>query len=280
MPLIECFIAMGDAVMRDITVNVDLATEAEPAVACALALARRYGALLTGLQIMPPNLLGSFGMPDALSLSDQEATERRAWWRELCRRHEVAGELELPQGAYVPTLARRSLLSDLLVSPLPMDSPQAPTVAGELSRALFAGSAPLLLVPQGYAGNFDFRSIAIGWNGSPEALRAIHAALPLLREADDVTVFDGDRARPPGMPPALPPLPLREWFGRQGIRFHWVGFDPEQDIGPALHGEAQARHAELLVMGAWGRSRMSELVLGGATRWLLAHARMPLLLAH
>jgi len=37
------------------------------------------------------------------------------------------------------------------------------------------------------------------------------------------------------MPPALPPLPLREWFGRQGIRFHWVGFDPEQDIGPALH---------------------------------------------
>lgn len=57
-------------------------------------------------------------------------------------------------------------------------------------------------------------------------------------------------------------------------------FHPGEHVGTELLGEADAMRADLLVMGAWGRSRVSELVLGGATRHVLTHARFPLLLAH
>jgi len=265
--------------MRDITVNVGAATEAEPAVACALALAGRFDAFLTGLEVLPgtPLPVATAGAAASSSAAPGDAASRQAWWQALCRRHGVAGAWETARGRYVPTLALRSLFSDLLVESLPVGSPEGPAVAEALSRVLFEGSAPLLLVPQRFAGDFDFRRIAVGWNGSREALRAIHAALPLLRGADEVTVYDGDRSGPPGTPPALR---LREWLERSGVRFHWIGFDGEPMAGEVLDDDAVAWHAGLLVAGAWGRSRMGELVLGGATGWLLGHARLPLLLAH
>jgi len=265
--------------MRDITVNVGVATEAEPAVACALSLAKRFGAFLTGLQILPeaPPLPGTARAAEPLAAAEDAAASRQAWWDALCRRHGVSGAWETPCGMYVPTLALRSLLSDVLVESLPVGSPEGLAIVDELSRVLFKGSAPLLLVPQNCTGDFEFRRIAVGWNGSSEALRAIYAALPLLRVAHEVIVYDGDRSGLPGAPPMLR---LREWLGHRGVRCQWIGFDPEQMVGSALHDDAQARHAGLLVMGAWGRSRMSELVLGGATRWLLGHSRLPMLLAH
>lgn len=264
--------------MRDITVNVGAATEAEPAVACALSLAKRFGAFLTGLQILPEvPLFAATAGAAALPAAADDPVSRHAWWNALCLRHGVSGAWETPHGRYVPTLALRSLLSDVLVESLPVGSPEGPVIADELSRVLFEGSAPMLLVPQRCAGDFDFRRIAIGWNGSSEALRAIYAALPLLRVAHEVTVYDGDRSGLPGAPPMLQ---LREWLAHRGVRFHWIGFDPKQKVGSALHDDAQSRHAGLLVMGAWGRPRMSELVLGGVTRWLLGHSRLPMLLAH
>ena len=167
--------------MRDITVNVGSATEAEPAVACALSLAKRYGAFLTGLQVLPGN-------PLFAAAAGTDAVSRRTWWEALCRGQGISGAWETPRGAYVPTLALRSLLSDVLVGSLPAGSPEAAAIIEEWSRLLLEGSAPLLLVPQGGTADFDFRHIAIGWNGSGQALRAIRAALPLLRDAHEVTV--------------------------------------------------------------------------------------------
>ena len=256
--------------MRDITVNVGSATEAEPAVACALSLARRYGAFLTGLQVVPGN-------PPFPAAAGADAQSRRAWWEALCRGHGISGAWETPRGPYVPTLALRSLLSDVLVGSLPAGSPEAAPLIEEWSRVLLEGSAPVLLVPRGGTAEFDFRHIAIGWNGSGQALRAIHAALPLLRDAHEVTVYDGCRSGAPGAPPA--PW-LREWLDRHGVRFQRIDFAPGREVGRRLHDDAQARRAGLLVMGAWGRSRMSERVLGGATHWLLGDSRLPMLLAH
>jgi nucleotide-binding universal stress UspA family protein len=93
-----------------------------------------------------------------------------------------------------------------------------------------------------------------------------------------VQVFDGERSGLPGISP--PPLPLRAWFQRHGIEAKWQPFPVEHDEGPALLAAAKAFGADLLIMGAWGRSRISELALGGATRWMLKHTTLPLFLAH
>ena len=55
---------------------------------------------------------------------------------------------------------------------------------------------------------------------------------------------------------------------------------PTAKAGEALLNQAYAMHADLLVMGAWGHSRMTELILGGTTRHVLEHAQLPVLMAH
>jgi nucleotide-binding universal stress UspA family protein len=75
-------------------------------------------------------------------------------------------------------------------------------------------------------------------------------------------------------------LPLRAWLARQGVTVEWERFDDSPHTGKALLDEARAMDADLLVMGAWGRSRLSELVLGGATRHVLDHTHLPVLMAH
>jgi nucleotide-binding universal stress UspA family protein len=75
-------------------------------------------------------------------------------------------------------------------------------------------------------------------------------------------------------------LPLRAWLERHGVTVEWQRFDGGGHTGRALLEAARTMDANLLVMGAWGRSRLSELALGGATRYVLDHTHLPLLMAH
>ncbi|MET0330333.1 MAG: universal stress protein, partial [Dyella sp.] len=185
---------------------------------------------------------------------------------------------EVIRGPYVSVLAKRSQLTDLLVCALPVSAPEAPAGFDLLTRVMFDDAAPMLLLPDAWTGSLSPKRVLIAWNGSGEAARAVRAALPLLRRATDVVVLDGERPGPTGFSP--PPLGLRDWLNRQGVVAQWSSLEVISDVGMALQARAQAMHADLLVMGAWGHSRMNELVLGGATRWLLDNAAQPLLLSH
>ncbi len=76
----------------------------------------------------------------------------------------------------------------------------------------------------------------------------------------------------------MPPIPLYEWLQRHDVDAQWESFQGEPDAGRNLQQRASQLDADLLVLGAWGRSRITELILGGATRWLLEHASLPLFL--
>lgn len=265
--------------MLDFIVNVGRADADAPLVRGALDLARRQQAFLTGLQLVPvrPSLMA---VPDAIALiaeEEQDALARRDWWLELCRSSGVTGEWEVLRGIYATALARRSQLADFVISELQVSDPDAPAGFDHLTRTLFADVVPMLLMPDTWQGLMQAQRVLIAWNGSAEAARAIKAALPLLAKAAVVQVLDGERAGLAGISP--PSLPMREWLQRHGIQAHWQPFPTEHDVGPAFQREAQSMRADLLVMGAWGRSRISELVLGGATRWMLENAAVPLFLA-
>ncbi|HWX67584.1 MAG TPA: universal stress protein [Rhodanobacter sp.] len=266
--------------MLDIILNIDGANDDSFLLRSAMELARREHAFLTGLQIVAiyPSLLG---VPDASMLLDaeeQDALARRPWWLDLCSKAGTAGEWEVIRGLYVASLAKRSQLADFVISTLSTEAHAVIAGVGELTRVLFADGAPMLLVPDAWQKPLQTRRVMIAWNGSGEAARAIKAALPLLMHAAEVHVLDGELDGLPGISPPSPPI--RAWLRRHGIQAHWHPFDGGHDAGRILQAEATAMQADLLVMGAWGRSRMSELVLGGATRWLLDHALQPLFLAH
>ena len=266
--------------MLDLIINLDRLEDDAPACAVGLATASALGAFATGMHVVavyPPVM----AMPEALAMLDTEeraAQTFSARWDALCAQHGVQGEWEVIRGAYVPILAKRSRLAQFIVTELPVRNPDAPIGFDNITRTLFDDGAPMLLVPETWRSTAAPRRIVVAWNGSGEAASAVKAALPLLTRAEKVLVLDGERTGLPGLSP--PPLPLRAWLDRHGVAVQWQRFDQGAHVGKALLDASRELSADLLVMGAWGRSRLSELALGGATRYVLDHTHLPLLMAH
>lgn len=267
--------------MYEIIVNVDRMEDDVAPTRLGLAIAAQLQAFATGVHIVQ-QIPAVAAIPEALAIIEAEEESARrcnTWWNGLCASAGVAGAWEVLRGQYVPMLAARSRMGDLMVSPWPYESSELTVGFDVVTRTLFAGGIPMLLVPENFEVTAAPRRILVAWNGSGEATEAIRAALPLLRRAEAVHLLDGWRPTLPGFGP--PPLPVAAWLMRQDVTVErQQRFDPGSDAGAALLAEARAMRADLLVMGAWGRPRLSELVLGGTTHHVLAHAQLPLLVAH
>ena len=118
--------------------------------------------------------------------------------------------------------------------------------------------------------------IALAWNGSAEAARAVAGALPLLHNAEEVHILTAASARTD----VERADGLARYFGWQGLSCERHAMYPTSQVGPALLAKARELRADLLVMGGYGRSRVSELVFGGVTRTVLGQYGLPILLAH
>jgi len=172
-------------------------------------------------------------------------------------------------------LPRRARLADLSVFTR-LDDDAAPDQQGLIEATLLGAGRPLLLVPPTAPQSIG-HAVAIAWNGSAEAARAVAYAMPLIESASAVHVLTAGTAAAETDPSAE----LAEYLEWRGITCERrpVSADGEA-VGVALLSTAADAGADLLVMGGYGRSRLRELVLGGVTRHVLAHADMPILMAH
>lgn len=145
---------------------------------------------------------------------------------------------------------------------------------------ILKAAVPCIVVPRPAMRTTLFARIAIGWNGSPEAMRALYAALPFLKGARVLLLRGEERDRYPGVQ-WNPPFDIDAYLEERDIEVERKSIDARPDeVGAALLAEAAKFRADLLVMGAYGRSRFSEWMLGGATRHVLARADIPVLLRH
>jgi hypothetical protein len=267
--------------MFEILINTEEMRDDNPVVQVGLALASRHNAYATGLNIIGV-VPSTVYMPDVMTVLETQECEARqmdAWWMNKCREHGIQGAWEVIRGEYVPVLARRSCMADIAVSRLPNRERGYPTGMDYVTRVLLAAASPMLLVPPQWDGHFRQERILVAWNSTEESMRALRASVPFLREAEMVCMVDGCSYPVPGIAP--PPLPVRAWLTRQGVTMHAVQqFPATTKVGEDLLNHAYAMHADLLVMGAWGHSRVSELILGGTTRYVLEHAKLPVLMAH
>ncbi len=168
-------------------------------------------------------------------------------------------------------ISRRGRLADLVIV-------GGATEEGEFSpaveAAIFGTGRPLIMVPPSAAARFGAH-VAIAWDGSPGAGRATGAALPLLRRAERVTVATADMEKLGTKPSALV-----GYLAEHGIAAKTWAFRPDDGkLGERLLAEAEAAGADLLVMGAYGHSRLREMVLGGVTQSVTAKARLPVFMA-
>ncbi|MEI9988285.1 MAG: universal stress protein [Aliidongia sp.] len=143
----------------------------------------------------------------------------------------------------------------------------------EFSAALFATDRPVLVLPNAAMATIG-RRVAIAWRDEKRAMRAVMPSLRWLAQAQETHVFIG--LRDGAAPPALPRV-----FSEHGIRpeLHILRIGPEP-FGQTLLDKAHDLSVDLLIMGAYAHSPLRELILGGVTRYMLAHADMPVLMRH
>jgi nucleotide-binding universal stress UspA family protein len=152
---------------------------------------------------------------------------------------------------------------------------------GLVEAAIFGAGRPVLVVP--FAGRFDTigERVLVCWNGSREASRAVHDGMALLTAAQSVRVMAVNQAGGVGAEQDVPAADLAAHLARHGVRAsaeHTVapGIEPAE----AILNEVAEGGIDLLVMGAYGHSRIRELVMGGVTRTLLRSMTVPVLMAH
>ncbi len=144
-------------------------------------------------------------------------------------------------------------------------------------RVVMQAGRPVLLLPPKFDGKLSFEHIAIAWDGGREAARAVFDALPFLTHSKKVWIFGVDEARRGTEPEAEIATTLaRHKIKAEIAHVASVGMN----TGETLLQAAKDHGAGLLVMGAYGHSRLSEFVFGGATRHVLRHVTMPVLMSH
>jgi nucleotide-binding universal stress UspA family protein len=272
--------------IRHILMHVDSSDQVLNRLATCRALADRCGAKVTALYAVTPWLLlypvsMDVGGSVAAQLSEWDADRLAATHERVSRAIEGDAAIRWAQlDSETPfDFSREALYADLMVlGRRPKDGPGKDDVPADfLSHVLFHSGKPALVLPPDVVVAQPPKTVLIAWKGTRESAAALTAAMPFIKEAKSVHVVLGR-------------VGVQDDDGLDALDFHLrthgisATFHSEPaggtDAGPLLLDKAHALNADLLVMGCYGHSRAREWVLGGTTRTVLAHATLPVLMAH
>lgn len=140
--------------------------------------------------------------------------------------------------------------------------------------ALLNSAKPVLILPQ-KATNTVGKRICIAWNQSPEAARAVAAAMPLIKQAEQVTIMTNGQQNKLG-PKARH---LKDYLTMHGVTSNHIKLKNKKDTN-ALVKAYKETESDLLVMGAYSKSRLRQIIFGGVTEHMLFSADIPVLMLH
>jgi nucleotide-binding universal stress UspA family protein len=278
--------------IRDILVHLDATAPSQARLDLAAALARRLGAQLTGLAVieiaLPPIASPDGGGAALGPLLDAmrrdalaEAEGLRTAFEATLRRTDTGGSWVQVEGITAEPVARHGRHADLIVLGQEQPGGATPTAAAVIEAALFSSGRPVLVVP--HAGRFADvgRRAVIGWNARREATRALHDALPLLADGGFATVLTVDAEPGTDGHRGQPGADIARHLERHGLRTAVENATSGGlDAADLMLNHAAESAADLLVIGAYGHSRLRELVLGGVTRSILRQMTLPVLMSH
>lgn len=273
----------------DILVHVRDYKTRTPAARFAVQLAKAHDAFLTGAYICPEHvyMAASYGLAritqamleDERRLVDAAVEAGPSFCRWAREQGVQQAGWTVAQASVAKALAQACTRHDLLVLDRIEEDRFASVV--ELSEIIMQTAAPCVIASADaeYPTGRSLRAV-VAWNGSPEAMRAVYSALPLLQNADVLLLRGEERDVNPRID-WHPSLDIRKYLSHHGVRVEEGATDAGRTgAGKALLRAAATWGADLLVMGAYGRTRFSEWVLGGVTRTMLEHAPLPVLVQH
>jgi nucleotide-binding universal stress UspA family protein len=274
---------------KTILVHCDAGRGTAVRLEIAFDLAQRFEAHVIGLHVrqafQAPAFTDAGPAMDSLyktyetTVKADEAIATAAF-REAAGSKGVSREWRVTDGYVDEILRAEARTADLvIVGQAEPDSPPTATPADLAEDVAVAGECPVLIVPHIGVAKPPGKTVMLCWNASREAKRAATGALPLLTMADKTIVLIIDPKRGAGN--EEPGADVATWLARHGVKVT-VQRDTaaDSDVGGVILSRAADHDVDLIVMGVYGHSRMRELVLGGASRTLLASMTAPLLVAH
>lgn len=276
--------------LRDIILQMNTYPEATPdwALADSITLAQGYGATLSvgvcQVHIPPVSnwLANKLTNADGTIANEnrKSAANAKALLDDFSSRAGggLAGEallIECPGMITHWQLAASACAYDLII--VPVYGHKETTAMAE--GLVFESGRPVMLLPRRDDGASTFDHVVIGWDGSRAAARALSDALDFCRTAGKVTVASVTNEK--DLSSAAPISHVVRHLARHDIVAEAVEIPAEgSDAGLVLQSYCERSAGELLVMGAYGHSRVREFVLGGATRSVLGDPKLPIFLSH
>jgi len=274
--------------IKDVVVNLPINAAQDAVTPYATSLAGAFGSQLTGIAfqyqpIIAPDIMG---LTDARFAEKQEAEAARKAEAALQRlRNEIQRE-QIPWTARAVDVsaeeapgkfAEIARAFDLAI--VGQEEPDRAGVENLIAEAtLFESGRPTLVIPYVQRKAFCADRVAVCWDGSRPASRAINDMLPLLHRDSDIKLvtIQGERA----LREELPGADMAEHLARHGYKIELHNLTIGEDIASTILNFVADRDIDLLVMGAYGHTRLREFILGGATRGILESMTVPTLMSH
>jgi nucleotide-binding universal stress UspA family protein len=279
----------GAGEFGEIVVFVDGATETAGILEFAGVLAQEHGARLNAVfmqpepAVTPPETFargeGILNVIDAhrAQLERIEA-QPRARFEAIVHRHAIRSEWR-SLSSLSSDVGVHAHYADLVVVVRPDPEGRTAGPPGLVESLVLTSGRPIMVLPPCGTPS-RMRRILVGWNAAREAVRAVADALPLLVRAEMVDVLVIDPARRPARHGQEPGADIARHLARHGAQVELRRLSSRgEDVGRLLLSKAAAFGADVLVMGAYGHSYLSEWVFGSVTRTVLHEAGLPVLMS-
>lgn len=253
----------------------------------ALRLAQQHGAHLVALFItfpvgMPAAIAGrgasSVFLAEARESARRKAEQLRQEFEQRCREASLGHTWVVEDGEHLEALTRHAHVADMtIVSQSTEGSYLEDRVRTRLAEEItLVSGSPVLLLPRIDPIPAFAQHIMVAWHPNREAVRALRDSLPFLRAAHRVSVVSVGETRQE----TDSEHEVVAHLHRHEVKARAVQVPEDDNIGPKLLATAEKLGCDMMVMGAYGHSRVRELLLGGATRHVFRHTRIPVLLSH
>ena len=276
---------------RRIAVHLDHGVDCQRRIDFSLRIAKAHDAHLTGIfssYVMPGYFFDEAGlwarsMEKAIEIDTRSRAAVQAAFSQAARDAGVAASWRQGDGSPSQCVSRHARYSDVLV--LGQENPydlEAATGNDFVAQTLLDAGRPVIVLPT--VGTFDTLGMRVlyCWNRGREAARAIADAAALLRNASALRVLTLDEQADARGDAEVPFEDLAAYCACHGFPLpeHEARTTDDVDLGDAILSAAAEFDADLIVMGAYGHSRMRQLIMGGATRSLLKAMTLPVLFSH
>jgi len=286
--------------LKDVIIYIDKTEEALGRLRLAVDMASRHQSRLTALYIrewsqaqLEQLKTAELGLASATAFSrvvqsiemsiDRACEELRSSIDTLERESGLTIEFRIVEGPAAIVVPQHARYGDLCILghyPATVDEPGSFSLSEKL---LFTSGRPVLSIPPGWPSRALGRHVAVAWNSSRAAARAVNDALPLIELAERRTIITINPAQFIGRNRALPAEQMVAHLARHGsapVELVELEHVPEGSIGDVLQAKARELGADFLVAGAFGHPRLWEKLFGGVTRDLLNRMNLPVLMSN